>query len=454
MTSLPITPPKARVDVAPKSSSPPSGAGYGDFAALLNQTTARTAPAEGQQPRPAQSDQPRRRDDDAVHARPADAKDDNSPTATAAAPKPADAPASGEATDPAAKPSDGPPATAAQGDAPAQGQAADAQTAAAAAQAAAAAGSTPPATPPPAAGALNATPAGTGAGTPQGLTAAVAAQAALTAATGATAKGAGAVVADPTAANANAAAAGQLQIPAELLATGKGAGKPAHGKDLKNADGTPSGLPPAPTLPPSANAAAQATPGDHGANANHNGPGAQAQPATPPTVAAGQPTATPLTAVPTAAGAGQLTRGSVVQTAERVQELVHIATTRAGNARATLQLKPEALGQVDVHLRTTRDGLVATIAAHDQAGLDALQNAAAELRRTLSDRGVELHSLDLQLGAGAGDFSNQGDARQASTGRGGGASSYGLDDDVVAEEDLTISIASPTAAGALVDVTA
>jgi flagellar hook-length control protein FliK len=156
-------------------------------------------------------------------------------------------------------------------------------------------------------------------------------------------------------------------------------------------------------------------------------------------------------------GGAVLTRASVLQTAERVQELVRIATTRAGNARATLQLRPEALGQVDVQLRTTRAGLVATIAAHDQAGLDALQQASGELRRTLADRGVELHSLDLQLGAGDNGFTNQGDARQANSGRSGAASrGYDLDedDDVVAEDELTIATAPSTAAGALVDVTA
>ena len=157
-------------------------------------------------------------------------------------------------------------------------------------------------------------------------------------------------------------------------------------------------------------------------------------------------------------GGSALTKGSVVQTAERVQELVRIATTRGGQARATLQLKPEALGQVDVHLRTTREGLVATIAAHDQAGLDALQQAGTELRRLLEDRGVQLQSLDLQLGAGDGGFANQGDAGQAQSGAAGAASSYGLDaaddDEVVAEEELTISTAPLTATSALVDVTA
>jgi flagellar hook-length control protein FliK len=161
--------------------------------------------------------------------------------------------------------------------------------------------------------------------------------------------------------------------------------------------------------------------------------------------------------VPGAPGTPQLTRGSVVQAAERVHELVRIATTRAGNARATLQLKPEALGQVDVQLRTTRDGLVATIAAHDQAGLDALQDAGAELRRLLEAKGVELHRLDLHLDAGAhGGSGTQADARQASSGRSGAASAYGLDDadEDVAEDTLILTTGPSTPAGALVDVQA
>ncbi len=83
---------------------------------------------------------------------------------------------------------------------------------------------------------------------------------------------------------------------------------------------------------------------------------------------------------------------------------------------------------------------MATISAHEQVGLDAMHQAGAELRRTLEDKGVQLHSLDLQLGAGGHDFSNQGDAREASSGRRGAASSHDLDsDDSVAEDELTIT---------------
>jgi flagellar hook-length control protein FliK len=457
MSSLPITPPKARVDPAPnRSASPPGGSSGEDFAALLSQTTtqARTAPAEGRNTRPAQSDQARRRDDD-DRARTTQRKDDAQTDASRAsddASQTQSKPTAKDATDPNG--SRDAQQQAGQASANAQGQSnpdanAAASTAAAAALAASTAQQQVPAKD---AGKVVAD------GGAKGAAAQQAATAAGTAALAATVSDANAPAVNG-ATNPDGTPVGKLQIPAELL-DAKGAGKHAA-KDLKNPAGAKAdGLPPTPTLPPSASAAAaqaQAGTGRQGAGSNpDSSQNAQAQPLAPPVVATAQHTATPLTAVPTAAGSPQLTKGSLVQTAERVQELVRIATTRAGNARATLQLKPEALGQVDVQLRTTKDGLVATIAAHDQAGLDALQNAANELKRTLEDRGVQLHSLDLQLGAGADSgFSNQGDARQASQGQGGRNASYGLDgEDADDELELTISRTPTAQLGELVDVTA
>jgi flagellar hook-length control protein FliK len=461
MSSLPITPPKARVDPAPqRSASPPGGSsGENDFAALLSQTTtqARTAPAEGRNTRPAQS----RRDDDG-RAQRSQRDDDAKTDATSRAPddtsKTQSQPTARDATDPDAGARNGAQQQAGQdADAQSGAQPANPDAEAAASTAAAAAAAAAQATTPVAGTGkvvADGGAAGTAAQPQQAATAAdVAAQAALAAATDPNAALAGANV------NADGTPAGRLQLPAELL-DAKGAGKQAA-KDVKGAKvALADGLPPAPTLPPSANAAAAAaaSPGGAGQQGAGNNPNnsasAQAQPATPPAVATAQPTATPFTAVPTASGAPQLTRASVAQAAERVQELVRIATTRAGNARATLQLRPEALGQVDVHLRTTKEGLVATIAAHDQAGLDALQSAANELKRTLEDRGVQLHSLDLQLGSGSG-FSNQGDAGQASSGKGGRSASYGLDgEDADDELELNISRTPSAQLGELVDVTA
>jgi hypothetical protein len=108
-----------------------------------------------------------------------------------------------------------------------------------------------------------------------------------------------------------------------------------------------------------------------------------------------------------------------------------------------------------VHLRTTREGLVATIAAHDQVGLDALQQAGGELRRSLEDRGVQLHRLDLQLGSGQSAFGNGADAREASSGSRRSGFSNGTDaDDETPADDLSITTVTSPPAGVLVDVQA
>jgi flagellar hook-length control protein FliK len=251
-------------------------------------------------------------------------------------------------------------------------------------------------------------------------------------------------------------------IPAELLAAKTDADAGAKGKDTNNAphDGAPdlARLP----APPASDSTAVAPAPMPAAPTPHAPPAplpdaAAAAPA--PTVApvAAQPAATPFTAVPVAAGVPQLTRASVTAAAERVQDLVRIATTRNGGARAILQLKPVELGTVDVHLRTTREGLVATIAAHDQVGLDALQQAGGELRRSLEERGVQLHRLDLQLGAGQGSFGNGADARDANAGsRRSAAPSApaGADDDDLTVHDLSTTTVTSTPAGVLVDVQA
>jgi len=87
-----------------------------------------------------------------------------------------------------------------------------------------------------------------------------------------------------------------------------------------------------------------------------------------------------------------------------------------------LQLKPAELGTVNVHLRTTADGLVATIRAQDATALSALRHAGAELQQSLQDRGINLARIELGLSSGGGPTAD--DSRQAAQafadGRGSG----------------------------------
>ena len=169
------------------------------------------------------------------------------------------------------------------------------------------------------------------------------------------------------------------------------------------------------------------------------------------------PVTTPVPVV--AATTAQLTRASLHGTIDKVQDLVRIASTRNGGARATLQLRPVELGLVDVHLRTTRDGLVATISAQDSAGLSALQQAGSELRRSLEDRGVTLARLDLQLAAGQDGRGTGGTGQDRGRKFGGTHSSAGasglpgdeLDGD---DDELLVATVTRTPATGRVDIQA
>jgi flagellar hook-length control protein FliK len=442
-STTPISPPPVRASDAPRSAPPPPGAGPGDFAALLNQTTARTAPAEGQQTRPSRPEAARR-DDGAEHGRgrgrakgvdDAGAEGRVTPSSPSTPASETSKPDAAEATPTDAHAT---PGAEAPSDAPATPGAATAPVGPAVLAAALVAPIVPPA-PGPATPAAGAPAAG---GAPQAPVDALP-QAAGDAAA-AVAPGAG--------------SPGGLVIPAELLKGGGGTAPDAQAQHGHEDDGKPApDLPPPPAAAdPSATPAPATAPAPAAAPAAPVDAGAAPAPAPAPTISPiAQPTATPTTAVPTAAGAPQLTHASVAAAVERVQDLVRIATTRLGGARATLQLKPQELGAVDVHLRTTREGLVATISAHDQAGLAALQQAGPELRRSLEERGVQLHSLDLQLGAGDNGFTNQGDAREASSGGRSARAGWNLGgEDEPTEAELTLTTVASSPTGALVDVQA
>jgi hypothetical protein len=220
---------------------------------------------------------------------------------------------------------------------------------------------------------------------------------------------------------------------------------------------------PAPTVAPVTAAAAAPAPAPTAAPAEAApGPApdpvqAPAPAAPVPGVNATQAAPAPATApAPVAATVAQLTRASLHGTIEKVHDLVRIAATRGGGARATLQLKPVELGLVDVQLRTTRDGLVATIRAQDSAGLSALQHAGAELRRSLEDRGVTLARLDLQLSAGQDGRQAGADSGRRFGGTRGTAGASGLaaeDLDGDGEELLVATVSATTASG-LVDIQA
>lgn len=141
--------------------------------------------------------------------------------------------------------------------------------------------------------------------------------------------------------------------------------------------------------------------------------------------------------------------------AHRVQALVELAVSR-GAASAHLELHPAELGRVAVRLRSAAGGgLTAAMTVDRPEALQALQQAADQLRATLEERGVEVVRLEIGLSAqGRGDETKTGarsDGRDAS---GAPARRGGTDAATDHDHDDPPSRVRSLNPGALVDVRA
>jgi flagellar hook-length control protein FliK len=153
-------------------------------------------------------------------------------------------------------------------------------------------------------------------------------------------------------------------------------------------------------------------------------PAAAARPA-PPT-----PTATPI---------------PLPRAAEAVEHVLHVIASRGGVTHARIALHPAELGSVDVHIRSTAEGLVARVVAHTAEAVQTLQNAANDLRQSLEDKGLNLMSLDI----------GQPGERDAGRAAGDAGGHSAVADELVAGDDedtTTETLRLPS--GVLVDVLA
>jgi len=83
-----------------------------------------------------------------------------------------------------------------------------------------------------------------------------------------------------------------------------------------------------------------------------------------------------------------------------------------GIDRIEIQLKPAALGRVDVRLEVTHDGRVtAVVAADTRETLDMLQRDARTLERALQDAGLRMNSGDLSFSMRGHERRNQASDR-------------------------------------------
>jgi hypothetical protein len=125
-------------------------------------------------------------------------------------------------------------------------------------------------------------------------------------------------------------------------------------------------------------------------------PLAQAAAPAAPTTAPATP-ATPLASAPGSAPADVPLPVRAVGL-EHAVETVRLALRHGaerGVTHARISLTPRELGTVEVHLRQTADGLVARVVAEHAGAVQQLQQAGAELRRSLESQGLVLLRLDI-----------------------------------------------------------
>jgi flagellar hook-length control protein FliK len=137
---------------------------------------------------------------------------------------------------------------------------------------------------------------------------------------------------------------------------------------------------------------------------------------------------------------------------DQARALLHMANHR-GQAQARLTLHPAELGGVEIRLRVTTHGLLASITADRPESAQVLQQAGADLKRALEAQGVEVAGLDIGV---AGDEAHQrAQQRDPDPAGGRGPRSADADHDLPPIDPDNPTTTAPTIAlGALVDVLA
>jgi len=204
---------------------------------------------------------------------------------------------------------------------------------------------------------------------------------------------------------------------------------------------TPAGAPaPAPAAAPQSTSQSQV---------NHQSPIPNPQSA-PPQAAPAQPAPpAPAPATPSTPAAPAVPGARLEQAVETVHQVIRISQSN-GITQARVQLHPEELGSIDIHLRSTPDGVVARVVADASQAAAVLRDGGDELRRQLANQGINLTHFDV---------GTTGDGRrEAAFGNGGSQGqrrdphAAGNDNAPTDNTDETTTVALPN--GVLVDVLA
>jgi flagellar hook-length control protein FliK len=138
----------------------------------------------------------------------------------------------------------------------------------------------------------------------------------------------------------------------------------------------------------------------------------------------------------------------LARSAEAVEHVIRLASSR-GVTHARIALHPEELGSVDVHIRSTAEGLVARVVAHSAEAVQTLQHAANDLRKALEEQGLNVLNLDIGASGERSAGRSSADAGELAGGDAQGDAGSGAADDTSTE---TSSLRLPN--GVLVDVLA
>jgi flagellar hook-length control protein FliK len=145
--------------------------------------------------------------------------------------------------------------------------------------------------------------------------------------------------------------------------------------------------------------------------------------------------------------------------ADHVRAMLRVLEHR-GQVQAQLTLHPAELGGVEVRLRQTAHGLMATVTADRADAAHVLQQAGAELRRALEAQGVQVAGLDIGMAGENQDAANaRANERRAESALAGprrdrAAAADGDNELSPIDPDHRTTTASTIALGALVDVLA
>jgi flagellar hook-length control protein FliK len=137
---------------------------------------------------------------------------------------------------------------------------------------------------------------------------------------------------------------------------------------------------------------------------------------------------------------------------DAIRATIEIAA-RQGATQARIALQPEELGQINIHLSQTSEGLLARVSAQTPAAAQALADGRSELCQSLSSLGLPLLRLDIGGQSEARERQERFTAGAGSSSGGSTPSEDGEGAEPVAGLDGAVAPAAITG-GELVDVLA